>query len=854
MSTTGHENELVTVAGLKATAKKGGNKGIFNEAICSTAGATAAKVTNTVPASFTLASGATIIVKFTYGITVANATLQVGDTAAKPIYYRGAALEANKIKAGDKVMLRYDGVSYNIVGSLGETYPVMGASGANHASGLVPDTPAEAGTAKFLREDGSWQVPAYPTIEDFHEAVATLQSAPTSSTLTYQRDGQTYNYKVGDEVRVYDSENGSDETHSYVFYKLYDLVTSGNTTTAFWALAGAGGGGGSVMGKIRVNLRAYVNDVLSQGTDLNGADVTLTNTTNSEVVGTQTWVGTTLIFTGVTPMKAYSISVTAKTGYTQPAAQTIAELPFSADETLNFDYEADEYTASIQSNQGTDSGISSAQITIAGTAVSDGGKVKVAKGTTITPTATDITGYRKTVSTSGKTVTVLYETEILSLTVSADDSSDVSAQQVTVTDTSSSTVLGTLVSGQTLKIAYGTEYKLSAAALGGYTTPTDVTATAGQTSRSVAMEYVYNPIEMGYIILDQTSSDPTKKVIDENGKTYSNGYTRPSVIDSIRAASHCYVGTFANNKMTLKQLDDTDGTKYADGTSAATDIATVGKDVWMRLPEFYTKVSTVATDKIKIEFAFGGNPGTGWKKWGGNDLIGKYEAYEESSKTYSVSGKASTGSVSQANFKTHARARGTGFSIVKWRHQNIMAILFYAYYGHTNCQSLCGSGANSYTKNTGLKNSLGMTDTTSSNGNTDNIVFWGLENWWGNKYEWVDNVVVDHPNWKITEDDGTVRTVATTGSATDAWIYATKFVLGDDLDVIPAPGTSGGSDSQGYCDGQYLSTSASRVVARSCGSADALGGVAFANAYDGSSNTHAYRGSRLAFTGTIEIS
>jgi len=219
MSTTGHENELVTVAGLKATAKKGGNKGIFNEAICSTAGATAAKVTNTVPASFTLASGATIIVKFTYGITVANATLQVGDTAAKPIYYRGAALEANKIKAGDKVMLRYDGVSYNIVGSLVETYPVMGASGANHASGLVPDTPAEAGTAKFLREDGSWQVPAYPTIEDFHEAVATLQSAPTSSTLTYQRDGQTYNYKEGDEVRVYDSENGSDETHSYVFYK-----------------------------------------------------------------------------------------------------------------------------------------------------------------------------------------------------------------------------------------------------------------------------------------------------------------------------------------------------------------------------------------------------------------------------------------------------------------------------------------------------------------------------------------------------------------------------------------------------------------------------------------------------------
>lgn len=37
---------------------------------------------------------------------------------------------------------------------------VMGASGSSHASGLVPDTPSTAGTTKFLREDGTWAVPA----------------------------------------------------------------------------------------------------------------------------------------------------------------------------------------------------------------------------------------------------------------------------------------------------------------------------------------------------------------------------------------------------------------------------------------------------------------------------------------------------------------------------------------------------------------------------------------------------------------------------------------------------------------------------------------------------------------------
>lgn len=40
------------------------------------------------------------------------------------------------------------------------TYSVMGASGSSHASGLVPDPGSTAGTTKFLREDGTWQVPA----------------------------------------------------------------------------------------------------------------------------------------------------------------------------------------------------------------------------------------------------------------------------------------------------------------------------------------------------------------------------------------------------------------------------------------------------------------------------------------------------------------------------------------------------------------------------------------------------------------------------------------------------------------------------------------------------------------------
>jgi len=128
MTTTGHEQEIIDVAGLKASLKKGGNKAVYNEAICSTAGATAAKVTNTTPPSFSLVSGATIIVKFTYAISVANATLKVGDADAKPIYYQGAALAANMVNAGDRLLLRYDGTNFNVIGSLGAIYESKQAS------------------------------------------------------------------------------------------------------------------------------------------------------------------------------------------------------------------------------------------------------------------------------------------------------------------------------------------------------------------------------------------------------------------------------------------------------------------------------------------------------------------------------------------------------------------------------------------------------------------------------------------------------------------------------------------------------------------------------------------------------
>ena len=128
-----------------------------------------------------------------------------------------------------------------------------------------------------------------------------------------------------------------------------------------------------------------------------------------------------------------------------------------------------------------------------------------------------------------------------------------------------------------------------------------------------------------------------------------------------------------------------------------------------------------------------------------------------------------------------------------------------------------------------------------ANGNSQSINFWGLENWWGNKYEWIDNVVVNSYNWEITEPDGTVRKPGKAGSSSN---YITKMMFGDCCDLIPT--AASGSETTGFCDYYYGSSSSARVVLRSNNNSNTNGGVAYVNANNDSSNTNSNNGSRLA--------
>lgn len=580
----------------------------------------------------------------------------------------------------------------------------------------------------------------------------------------------------------------------------------------------------------------------SSHSDIIGAVITVTHPGGTSEY---TWNGSP-ISVEIPPYVDYSVAFSAVDGYTAPDTYSSTAVAGNS-VTITQTYKTTVVTVSLTDNQTSYNDIASATVTVTGTVsatLSNGGTIKVPFGKSITLTGSSVSGYKRpsatyTAADVTKTVTLTWKTEILTVKVAGDGGTP--TEYVAYVKDSSGTTLGSqTTTSKTYKIPYGTSYYVQVTDVDGFVTPanssTYTASGSSNASRTVTMTYVYNSAMLTTIRLDQTITDPATMIT----RTVDGG-----AIEAIRANSHRYLGKYtAEGTMTICQLDDTDSTKYADGIAA--DLTGGEGDVFMRLPQFYYRAVEYSTDVWDITFAYGGKPDDSFVEWDGTDLIGVYEAYNLSSKVYSRSGVSSTGSVSQANFKTYARNRGTGFSIVKWKHQNIMAFLYYAMYGHMNCQAQIGAGTSSSGKSTGQTDSLGMEDTVAGgNGDSQSVNFWGLENWWGNKYEWVDNVVVNNRVWNITEDDDTVRTV----SAGTSSGYISKVSVGEYLDVIPT--AASGSETTGFCDYYYQSSSSSRVVRRSDYYSYTHGGVACASAYYDSSGTSSDYGSRLAFRGKL---
>ena len=84
--------------------------------VCSTAGNVQTKTVNI--SQYNLVTGARVTVKFENDNTAANPILNVSNTGARPIIYKGSSIPAGALSAGSVREFVYDGTNYLLIGDL----------------------------------------------------------------------------------------------------------------------------------------------------------------------------------------------------------------------------------------------------------------------------------------------------------------------------------------------------------------------------------------------------------------------------------------------------------------------------------------------------------------------------------------------------------------------------------------------------------------------------------------------------------------------------------------------------------------------------------------------------------------
>lgn len=343
-----------------------------------------------------------------------------------------------------------------------------------------------------------------------------------------------------------------------------------------------------------------------------------------------------------------------------------------------------------------------------------------------------------------------------------------------------------------------------------------------------------------HIHIDQTQTDPAKMITgDVQGET----------ITAIREGSDCFVMKPEGDSWGLYRLSKTSRTQYADGTDASADIKQY--DVMMRLPEFWYRGTEGDQVDIYFKTTQPSDP-ENWVHWDGNVLIGCYKSnYDSINGLKSISGVDISSNISHANFKAYAEARGTGFQLVDWEMHCVMAVLFYAWYGNTNAQTVFDTGFLVKAEITGTTDPLGMTDGIAGSGNLKSVNFWGLEDWWLGYYEFMydtitteTSILVYNPNTKEFDRDVELNYRGV------GYKFVSKMKFGKYLDCIATE--VNGDQNSGYCDPQAWGRNSGYPTRRSGYSTGAppYSGLAF---LETQSEAVEAVGSRLCYRGPFTI-
>jgi hypothetical protein len=322
--------------------------------------------------------------------------------------------------------------------------------------------------------------------------------------------------------------------------------------------------------------------------------------------------------------------------------------------------------------------------------------------------------------------------------------------------------------------------------------------------------------------IDRTNSNPATAVTytddavgftpssGNNGAFMDNGWSDKFPFNQIKPC-------LLLNGVVQGYLNPNNFSQWADGHNPAPDITSgAGGDVMIEVPKVYYKISQDsqytyvkicenALSKITDGFTDFAHSYKGVVK--DKFYVGAYLGFvDDNNKLRSISGRAVTGNKAIGAFRTAAQANGTGYDQLSFNKLTLLQILYLMRFKSLNSQTALGYGNASggvYT-NTGLSDANGMNyGVTATNAP---VKCNGMEDFWGNKYQWVDGFYLSATGDIMIADgefNDTGAGYTKYGNQPSTIIGYTKYVRGtNEMAFIPSDLT--GSNSTYYSDYGYL--------------------------------------------------
>ncbi len=189
-------------------------------------------------------------------------------------------------------------------------------------------------------------------------------------------------------------------------------------------------------------------------------------------------------------------------------------------------------------------------------------------------------------------------------------------------------------------------------------------------------------------------------------------------------------------------------------------------------------------------------------------------AYKTSSDNKSVTGVLPQVSQTRATMRANAKSKGAGWGIIDISAVSAIQMLILVEFATNDSQTAIGWGAcnNRYSAQTlgTCDNVPNLTGAPSGSNGVRDVVWRGIEGFWGNVYEWTDGINCQGGFYYVCNDPSKYADDTSTGyvqlTYTKAISSTSDYILSVGLDTgennhIMLPWGVGGSSSTGYCDG-----------------------------------------------------